>query len=366
MKLDILQHSCKQLMQLSSFPLTRIYSVYSLFSALIMHVYQMRSSVPSVVSSSQERISVCMNALKEVSKVWLVAKMVHTLFESILGNKALEERLHKAAGKRAQKNKTIQGAQANTQPGPKNTTAKRKYEEIDLSFSAGPPAPQVSYERSRPPTPSVTPSRDLGPQQPINLGTMSSPPLRNATDHFLPPAPGTSHGPSRVSSRVGTRPNSPFNAYSIPASPPDLFLVTRNSPPISQTLWDNFRPDQLFPEGDSGTMHFSPPPPNGSNPVDPQLHMPPQPQQSMHAPHLQQFQQLQHHRDGSDMGGMSGPGLGVPGMGMGGMQPGWPGMDASGGLVDAGYSGSQQDDQWSNSSRGNAPIVPTALNVEDW
>ena len=63
-----------------------------------------------------------MTALKEVSKVWLVAKMVHTLFESILGNKALEERLQKAAGKRAQKSsKMIQGNQGNNPTG--NPTA---------------------------------------------------------------------------------------------------------------------------------------------------------------------------------------------------------------------------------------------------
>ena len=65
--------------------------VYSLFSALIMHVYQMRSKVPSVVQATQDRMRVCMNALKDVSRVWLVAKMVYTLFESILGNKVLEE-----------------------------------------------------------------------------------------------------------------------------------------------------------------------------------------------------------------------------------------------------------------------------------
>src|SRR5579862_1979551 len=78
-------------------------SVYSLFSALIMHVYQMRSNTPSVVAATQQRMKICMNALKEVSKVWLVAKMVHTLFESILGNKILEERLQKASGKRHSK-----------------------------------------------------------------------------------------------------------------------------------------------------------------------------------------------------------------------------------------------------------------------
>jgi hypothetical protein len=377
-------------------------SVYSLFSALIMHVYQMRSSVPSVVSASQERINVCMTALKEVSKVWLVAKMVHTLFESILGNKALEERLQKAAGKRAQKSsKMIQGNQGNTSTGnptanlpanlpanppanppvnpPANPTAnptsnpagsptgrnqvtgKRKYDEIDLSYSNGPPAPQVSYERSRPATPSVTPSRDLGPQAP-NLGRISSPPMRNQPEPFLPT--GFPRGPSRTQSGGNTRPGSPFNGYPIPATPPDLYLVTRNSPPISQSLWENFQPDQLFPDGTSIPMPFSP---GGGNPVDPQLQQ--MPTHSMQAPQpMHGGQQMHHPRDGSDhaMSGMHPQNLGVPGMGMGGMhhQPQQWGMD--GGIVDSGFGGSQQDETWSNSSRGNAPSAPLALNVEDW
>lgn len=324
-----------------------------------MHVYQMRSSVPSVVSASQERINVCMNALKEVSKVWLVAKMVHTLFESILGNKALEERLQKAAGKRAQKsNKAVQPAQPG-HPTPKApVTGKRKYDEIDLHFSAGPPAPQVSYERSRPATPSVTPSRDLGPHS-TNLNRMASPPMRESSDHFLPMR--HSRGPSRNPSRGPTRPGSPFNGYSIPATPPDLFLVTRNSPSISQSLWENFQPDQLFPDGTSIPMPFSP---IGGN-VDPQLQQMPS---SMQAPQMHSNQHMHHQRDGSDpnMSGMQSQNLGVPGMNYnpGQQSQGWPGME--GGIVDSGFGGSQPDETWSNSSRGNAPSVPMALNVEDW
>merc|ERR1711939_439625 len=135
---------------------TPAFIVYSLFSALIMHVYQMRSSVPSVVAASQERINVCMNALKEVSKVWLVAKMVHTLFESILGNKVLEERLQKATGKKAQRAKTNQGAGAPGQPnGNANGTAHTAPAHAPMPPTN--PAPQMSYERSRPQTPAVTP-----------------------------------------------------------------------------------------------------------------------------------------------------------------------------------------------------------------
>ena len=293
-----------------------------------MHVYQMRSSVPSVVSASQERINVCMNALKEVSKVWLVAKMVHTLFESILGNKVLEERLQKAAGRRAQKAKkeganTLQTSNANgngtatsVQPAQNTTAAKRKFDEIDLAFSTGPPAPQVSYERSRPQTPTVTPSRELG-QQSGHMNNLGSPTMQ---DQYLPT--GRSRGPSRMHSRMGTRANSPFNGYSIPATPPDLFLVTRNSPPISQSLWENFQPDQLFPDG---TIPFSSP--NANHAVDPQLQMP-----------------------------MGGQNLGDPGMA-------WPNdmQNMMGGGMEQ-----PESDRWSTSSRGNAPVVPTNLNVDDW
>lgn len=300
-----------------------------------MHVYQMRSSVPSVVSASHERINVCMSALKEVSKVWLVARMVHTLFESILGNKVLEERLQKAAGKRHQKSKP-----GLTNPPPKvQSNGKRKYEDMEFGYSTGPPAPQLSYERSRPQTPSLTPNRELG-HQPSGAGVISSPPMRNAPDQFLPPGP----------SRGGTRPASPFpgGGYSIPATPPDLFLVTRNSPSISQSLWENFQPDQLFPDGTVMSMPFSSP--NG-NAVDPQLQM----------PHPMQHQQVtQPHDEGdSRLRGMA-SNMAVPQINMGMHDQAWS-MD---GMLGQGMD-HQQDDSWSNSSI-SAPIVPNTLNVEDW
>lgn len=308
-----------------------------------MHVYQMRSSVPSVVAASQERINVCMNALKEVSKVWLVAKMVHTLFESILGNKVLEERLQKATGRKAQRgrganNATVQinggvsiPAQATTAAPPASST-KRKFDDIDLGFSVGPPAPQMSYERSRPQTPAVTPSREVPPtqqqQQQPNANNNFSPPLPN--EGLLP---NRSRGASRPHSRGPTRANSPFNGYSIPATPPDLFLVTRNSPNISQQLWENFQPDQLFPDGAIGesAMFTSP---TMHNAVDPQLQM----DQSMH-------HSMAHMNMGSQPGGA------------------WPSNMT--GMLGADI-GMGESDRWSNSSIGNAPVAPTHLNVEDW
>ncbi|KAM5442676.1 Transcriptional activator of fatty acid utilization [Microsporum ferrugineum] len=350
----------------------RFAPAFILFSALIMHVYQMRSSVPSIVATSQERINRCMSALKDVSKVWLVARMVHTLFESILGNKALEERLQKAAGKRHQKARRQQQQQQQQPPEAQKRPdpPKRKFDDMDISMPNGPPAAQVSYERSRPQTPAATPS--MTPSQlPGNLGGPTAGSAqqhqqqqnqRMPTDAFL----GTGNG---IGTGTGnTRPTSPFNpALSIPQSPPDLFLVTRNSPSISQSLWENFQPDQLFPDGTN--MSFSGFSPASTN-VDPQLQMPSlnntgmpmgMPGQTHLQQHLSPRTARGAHESPTLLGGLDrmSPqhqmGQGVP------MQGQWP-MQTFDPNVPMDVS--SQDDNWSNSSRQGA--IPPTLNVEDW
>ncbi|KAF3386920.1 hypothetical protein F1880_001328 [Penicillium rolfsii] len=334
---------------------TPAFIVYSLFSALIMHVYQMRSSVPSIVATCQERINVCMSALKDVSKVWLVAKMVNTLFESILGNKVLEERLQKAAGKRHQRRPHDSSAPPKaTRPDP----PKRKFDDMDLGLPNGGPTPPVSYERSRPQTPAVTPSRELN-QAP--LGHVSP-------NHRQEPTAGPSRG--------NTRPTTPFNAqFSLPATPPDFFLVTRNSPNLSPSLWENFQPDQLFPDGTAIFPELTSPPPPGT--VDPQLHMASQ----LHAPNMGPRPTMgtsQQPVPGRSMSVSQGsPQLmsGVPGamgMGPGGPQQmfgmegqSWPMQGMDGTMSGAALDAASQDDNWSSSSR-SGPTAPTTLNVEDW
>jgi hypothetical protein len=345
--------------------------VYSLFSALIMHVYQMRSNVPSVVAATQVRMQICMNGLKEVSKVWLVATMVHTLFESILGNKALEERLQKAAGRRHKKH-TNHHVHAPVPKREREEMPKRKYDDMDLGgFSSGPPAPQVSYERSRPQTPAVTPSRELA--QPVNnmsAPTITSPHMRNAQgDTFM----------GNSGSRGNTRPPTPFNpSMSVPATPPDLYLVTRSSPPISQSLWENFQPDQLFPEGNLAGygQQFSP------THLDAQLAQGMPVGLGQGSPGMQGIQMTgQPGQQRGSMGTMGGQrrqqGAGSPNtINMQGVQQGVHGIQLQNGpqgnmgwsgmsQFDEGVAASSPDDTWSNSSKGGAP-VPTTLNVEDW
>lgn len=326
-------------------------SVYSLFSALIMHVYQMRSPLPSIVAATQARIQVCMYAMKEVSKVWLVAKMVHTLFESILGNKMLEERLQKAAGKR-HKRPRLDSSQPTSRDDP--VQQKRKYDDLELGFS-GTPAPQVSYERSRPQTPAVTPSRELGAPHLTAPAVTSTPSahLRQPNDTFM----------GSGSSRNNTRPPTPFNpSYSVPASPPELYLVTRNSPPISQSLWENFQPDQLFPDGTNMSIpHYSS---TSQQNLDPQLQL-----SMQSSPNLQQHS----HMPGQPLPtrGMRGSQDANPESHLQGMQAGASGLQIPHVMPNQTWSnhfggdGQSPEDTWSNgSSIGQA--VPATLNVEDW
>ena len=316
-----------------------------------MHVYQMRSSVPSIVSASQERLQICMAALKEVSKVWLVAKTVHTLFLSILGNKNLEERLQKAAGRRHKKPRIDNSPPQ--QQAPYESPPKSRFDDLSLGYPTALGAPQVSFERSRPQTPAPTASRDTvphgvnmaGPEQPVSVtlapsvNANLSPTLRQ-TDAFM----GT------TASRAHTREPTPFGqagqpSYSIPATPPDLYLVTRNSPTISQSLWENFQPDQLFPE--SSYVNFLGNAGSSGN-LDPAL------QSSVAgsnagAGSMQTPSMIPTTLD-SNASNMMGPGR-VPG-GLAAEDATWAAQPSP-------------DDSWSNSSRGG-PAVPTTLNVEDW
>ncbi|KAF2026334.1 cutinase transcription factor 1 alpha [Setomelanomma holmii] len=328
---------------------TPAFIVYSLFSALIMHVYQMKSSNKSIVSATEQRIQICLDALKEVSKVWLVAKMVHTLFESILGNKHLEERLQKAAGRNHKKNKASSGPPPPPKPAPE--APKRKFDDMDLGFPAtnGPPAPQVSYERSRPQTPAVTPSRELPPQQQSMPQMSTGSPQMNRQNHdaFMGP------------SRSGTRPTTPFNpSYSYPGTPPDLFLVTRDTPNISQEVWQNFQPDQLFPADTHVNFPQISPAPNHSL-VDPALSQP-----HNLAMHQQNNGSIPPQQQGP--GGQQMPsGINMSSAFDHNNSQAWAQQMEM--MSQNQQQHGAQDDAWSSSSGGrHNPIVPMSLNVDDW
>ncbi|KAH7126060.1 fungal-specific transcription factor domain-containing protein, partial [Dactylonectria macrodidyma] len=76
--------------------------LYSCFSVSIIYVYQMRSAMPSVQQSAKGRLRTLMEAMKGLSQVWLVGKLVYQLFGFILGDEILDNEAHKAIGKKHQ------------------------------------------------------------------------------------------------------------------------------------------------------------------------------------------------------------------------------------------------------------------------
>jgi hypothetical protein len=361
--------------------------VYSLFSALIMHVYQMRSPIPSIQQVTQDRIRTCMNAVKDVSKVWLVGKMVHTLFESILGNKVLEERLQKAGGKRHRK---MQQSLSQLEQHRYAQEQKRKYDEMAIDFSVSTPQPQESYERSRPQTPSLATAK-TEPAPPLPPGASAMPPPAGANANNASPHTRGGNGDTFMggtASRPHTRPATPFNpSFSVPATPPDLYLVTRNSPNLSQSIWENFQPDQLFPESAHVPLfqqqQFSPQQQGqgqaGQAGLD--VHMMAAMQQQQQQQQGQNIAGLdasgQNQYGGGPKRGLAGsplqgnatllqPGMAFQGQGQGQQQGG--GQQGNNGMwhgFDVPVDGQSPSDSWSTSSAQGQP-VPSTLNVEDW
>jgi hypothetical protein len=318
-----------------------------------------------------------MSALDEVSKNWLAARMVQKLFATIIGNKTLEDKLQRAAGNRHKKQMQNVGKIV-TQHVRENST-KRKYEDMEepglFGTTVGAPTAQMSYERSRPQTPAMTPAREGVPG--LSTITRGNSPEALRHDAFM--------GVSRTT----TRPGSPSHhgiSMSYPGTPPDLFLVTRDSPTLPAELWNSFQPDQLFPaEANISIPLFSPqsqasmidpalsgPPPHQANlqqqhqsnppyrqpynqqqPPPPTLNVyPPQQHQQIH-PHHQQQQQFplpqqqqlpQQHMHEANA---------------------WSHLQLA-----AAQASNNNDDAMSvnsNMSQGaSLGIVPTTLNVEDW
>lgn len=69
------------------------FTIYSLFSALVVHVYQLRSLDKKVVAQITDLIDVCTSALLEISRIWPVAETVYALFQTIVRDRRRTERL---------------------------------------------------------------------------------------------------------------------------------------------------------------------------------------------------------------------------------------------------------------------------------
>ncbi|KAJ4330978.1 Transcriptional activator of fatty acid utilization [Didymella glomerata] len=308
--------------------------VYSLFSALTMHVYQMKFSNESVVLATEQRLQICLDALKEVSKVWLIAKMVHILFESILDNKNSKKCLQEA-GDRDYKSNELSSLPP-LLPKLAQEAPKRKFEETDfggLPMISGSPAAQLSYEEPRPQTPIVMTPQELPPQSQRMPQTWAGSPQMNRYDHV------TFMGPSRL----GTRPTTPFKpSYSYLEAAPDPFLITRDTPNIGLKVWHDFQPDHLFPA--DSQINFPRP---AQSLVDPAL------SQSVGSP--QSHSQQPHQQTQNSMNGQSDQNNAQA----------WAQQMEMMQQNQEQYG--TQGDIWSNSSgERHNPVVSMSLGVDEW
>ena len=337
-----------------------------------MHVFQLRTSNMTVKSATQDRIAICRAALEEVSKNWQAAKMVSKLFDWILSDKHLEERLQRAGGHRHRK-QVVQPVTKATPQITKDSPSKRKYEDLDdpslYPMIGGASTAQMSYERSRPQTPAIPSSREATAAMPT-LATRGNSPEVFRHDAFM--------GVSRAT----TRPGSPSHGMgmSYPGTPPDLFLVTRDSPTLPIELWNSFQPDQLFPPDANFSMPIFSPPQQASF-IDPALsgqtshipqqsmipqhnypypasrtpYVPPQapnqqvglyPPQNHHASHQQQTQQQVQTAHQPQH-------LGDTGM--------WTQLQLA-----TASAAANEETMSQHSSMSQGPTVPTTLNLDDW
>lgn len=236
--------------------------------------------------------------------------------------------------------------------------AKRKYDEMAIDFSVNTPQPQESYERSRPQTPSLTARTENGGPSAM-LPPITSPTIPRANisnpDAFM----------GGSASRPHTRPATPFNpSFSGTATPPDLYLFTRNSPNLSQAAWENFQPDHLFPESASLPVFLQALSPTQQH-VDPNLMASQTPSAQPNIPVSSQSPPLKRQVSGNSPlqtnhnHNLLHAGMGTSGAAFSGLSSLTWGTGFDGGMVDT----HSPSDSWSNSS---TQAVPSTLNVEDW
>ncbi|KAK9326105.1 fungal-specific transcription factor domain-containing protein [Lipomyces orientalis] len=272
------------------------FTVYTLFSAMIMFVYQIRSQSPQVVESAQRAMKVCMDALQEVSKSWMVGRVILGLFEKINENKQMKDRIFRpvhpppqrghhsgpsTSGMQAALERSLLGVSQPNYPLPSNSSpslspSAGKRQSIDIppatptAVAASCPSvmPPATYEQtpSLPSTPGISPtkvpqqSHASALRQPGPSGVQSSAPVMH---RMAAPPPS-----SRTESNTGSyflphaqRPTAPLTpssfqaSFSVPGTPPDFYFVA-HSPPISQSFFENFQLSQLFPEDQVNSLQL--------------------------------------------------------------------------------------------------------------
>lgn len=239
-----------------------VFYIYTVFSAMIMLLYQTDSPIPSVVESAKKAFETCMVALNEMGKQWMVARMLQRLFKPLNSSKTLRDQYVNDSRKRAY-NAAGQDGDSSKKPKAQKTSGT-KGPELDQRASI---SPLDNFSQ----TPSAEHIRKASPRQKdsnIRSTLFNTPPM-SGTDHRPSPLHFNSHSPTNVdgqspvarhdetwnkaSGTHGTSGPLPFppSAKDFPDSldPDFLFVTTARD---SNSFYQNFRPSQLFPESNDG------------------------------------------------------------------------------------------------------------------
>ncbi|KAK9460146.1 fungal-specific transcription factor domain-containing protein [Lipomyces oligophaga] len=251
------------------------FTVYTLFSAMIMLIYQTKSNNPAAVKAAQHSLKICMHALEELGKSYIIARMILRLFEKAGESKLIRDRICSAINPRPQQG---QAGSPTQQPSQAATAATIATPDIAMPI-VPPAAPQpqshptfsiptsemykmagpmlnVSYERtgSQPVTPAAQVLNSRDSRLIAQMESMETSQSRSAASHstnpYFPTQIPLSSAPSPATGLSSSLQTPMPAGVSIPGTPLDFYFIT-HTPPISQTFVDNFQPSQLFPDSGS-------------------------------------------------------------------------------------------------------------------
>lgn len=195
--------------------------VYSLFSAMIMLLYQTDSPHKSVVESAKRSLVVCSQALEEMGHTWITARMILSLFEKLTDNKMLRTQFMNEARKRP-----YDTAFLKNYPIKRMKSSEKNARAVGWAYDA-----ETKFGTSAKTTP-----KD---------GTTEMKESQKKERKLWEQAIASVSRPQVNISGADSDRSSP--SY----DPPDFSLVTNTSTPSHQ-FYNNFEPSQLFPEVSMG------------------------------------------------------------------------------------------------------------------
>lgn len=182
--------------------------VYSIFSAMMILIYQTESHSKQVVESAQKALTSCMNSMKEISKTWDLASKILAMVSYLNSNKRIKSRIV--------------------------LTEKRYRLQVSTDASA-------SLKRA---------VDDDGPDRPSKLSSTGSPRDSQETSQGVTPAVESqqqSNGHSTVAVAASQLKSQYQQQPPGFGMSPELFLVGSETLEGS-AFYENFQPSLLFPE----------------------------------------------------------------------------------------------------------------------